>query len=76
MSQGFEMYSVRNMVSNYVLCLYGKVSYQIHGGDQFQMYRGKSGSITGTNIVLQINYTSETNSEEAELRFVVTRDGG
>ena len=26
------------------------------------MYRGKSGCITGTNIVLQINYTSETNS--------------
>ena len=40
------------------------------------MYRGKIGCITETNIVLQINYTLETNSERAELRFVVTRDGG
>ena len=40
------------------------------------MYRGKTGCITETNIVLQINYTLETNSERAELRFVVTRDGG
>ena len=62
---------------NYVISLYGD---QTHGGDHFEMYRNIQSLyyVTGTNIVLQVNYTSKNKQinklAEKEIRFVVTRD--
>ena len=67
MSHRYEMYSVRNTVSNYVISLYGDMVTrldQTYCGDQFEMYRNNKSlcCVKGTNIVLQVNYTSKTNT--------------
>ena len=48
---------------------------QIYHGDHFEMYRNiESLCVIGTNIVSQVNYTSQTNKLiEKEIRLVVTR---
>ncbi len=49
-------------------------------GVQFEMYRNTKSlcCVTGTNIVLKVNYTSKTqkHTHREELRLVVTRAGG
>ena len=46
-------------------------------GDHFEMYRNTEllYCAPGTNIVVQVNYTSKTNSEK-ETRFVINRGQG
>ena len=64
MSHGYEMYSVGNIVNNYVISLVtnGKQAYH---DDHFQLYRNIKllCYIQGTNIGLQVNYTSKTNKQ-------------
>ena len=82
MSRGHEIYSVGNIVNNYVISLVTD-SNQTYHGDYFEMYRNIESlcCTTGTNIVLQVNYTSKANKYtrkpvEKEIRFVVTRGRG
>ena len=52
---------------------------RIYHGDHFKMYRDIESlcCVPGTNIVLQVNYTSKTNKFiEKEIRFVAIRDEG
>ena len=72
-SHEYEIYSVRNIVNNYIISLYGNQTYH---GDHFEMYRNTKPlcCVTETNILFQVNYTSETNKLiEKENRLVVGR---
>ena len=71
-SHEYETYSVRNIVNNYVISLYGNQTYH---GDHFDMYRNTKPlcCVTGTNVLFQVNYTSETNKLIEENRLVVGR---
>ena len=63
------MYSVGNIVNNYVISLYGDISYQAYRGDDFEVYKNIESlcCVTGTNIVLQV-YTSKTNKQSHRKR--------
>ena len=51
---------------------------QTYHGDHFEMYRKIKSlcCVPGTNNVLQVNYTSKTNKQKKNIRFVVTRSEG
>ena len=53
--------------------------YQVYCGDKFEMHRNSKSlcCVTGSNIVLQVNYTAKVNKLiDKEIRIVVTRGGG
>ena len=78
MSHRYEMYSVGNIVNNFVICMATDDNSTYHGA-HFEMYRNIRSLcyLPGTNIVLQVSYTSKQTHKliEKEARIVVTRGG-
>ena len=75
MNHGYKMYNVENIVSSYVISLVTDGNQTYHG-DHFEMYRNSKSlyCVPGTNIALEVNYTSKTNKLIAkEISFVITR---
>ena len=67
-----------NIVNNSVISLVTEGNQTSHG-NYFEMYRKSKQlcGVTGTNIVLQVNYTSKASElTEKEIRSVVTRGEG
>ena len=71
---GYEIYSVGNIVHNYVISLYGDISQPDFYGDNFEMYRNIKSlcCIKATTIMSQVNYTSKQRNSWKETKFVFT----
>ena len=73
------MYSVRNIISNYVISCVVIDGNQTYLGDHFEMDRNIQSlcTVAGMNIVFQVNYSSTNKNKLVgkEIRFVVTGQG-